>query len=180
MTRRLKFWIAWYIPLVGLYLAFASTIEPHELLLGLVAAAVGATAQELVNAQDLVRFRMKPRWLGDLWRLPGQVLADSWLLAVVLWRRIVRGQATTSAFRTVPFPVVQEDEAVTNARRALVTIAVSTAPNIYVVGIEGEDGVMLVHELVPRTDEPVPPSMLADVAGPGGAAPPRRGPEARR
>jgi hypothetical protein len=179
MTRRLKIWIAWYVPLVGLYLAFASTIDPHELLLGLVAAAVGATAQELVNAQDLVRFRLKPRWLVDLRLLPGQVLADSWLLAVVLWRRVARGQTTTGAFRTVPFPVVQEDEAVTNARRALVTMALSVAPNIYVVGIEGEDGVMLVHELIPKADEPVPPSMLADLAGPGVTGPSPRSPEAR-
>jgi hypothetical protein len=178
MTRRLKFWIAWYIPLVVLYLAFASTVEPHELLLGLVAAAVGATAQELVNAQDLVRFRLKPSWLVDLRRLPGEVLADSWLLAVVLWRRVARGQATTGGFRTVPFPVVQEDEAVTNARRALVTMALSVAPNIYVVGIEGEDGVMLVHELVPRAGDPLPPSMVADLAAPGAAGPPRN-PEAR-
>ena len=173
MTRRLKFWIAWYIPLVVLYLAFASTVEPHELLLGLVAAAVGATAQELVNAQDLVRFRLKPRWLADLRRLPGEVLADSWLLAVVLWRRVARGQATTGGFRTVPFPVVQEDEAVTNARRALVTMALSVAPNIYVVGIEGEDGVMLVHELVGKDGDPLPPSMVADLAGPDAAGTPR-------
>jgi hypothetical protein len=173
MTRRLKFWIAWYLPLVGLYAAFASTINVHELLLGLVAAAVGATAQELVNAQDLVRFRMKPRWLVDLRRLPGEVLADSWLLAVVLWRRVARGQATTGVFRTVPFPVVEEDEAVTNARRALVTMALSVAPNIYVVGIEGADGMMLVHELVGKAGNPLPPSMVADLAGPDAAGTPR-------
>jgi multisubunit Na+/H+ antiporter MnhE subunit len=161
MTRHLKFWIAWYVPLVGLWLAFTSTLDAHELLLGLVAAAVGATAQEVVNAQDLVRFRLRPRWLADLRLLPRQVLADCWPLAVVLWRRLARGQAVAGTFRTVPFPVVDQDDATENARKALVTAAVSVTPNTYVVGIEGEEGVMLIHQLVPDDGSPVPPSMLA-------------------
>ncbi len=161
MARRLKFWIAWYIPLVGLWLAFVGTLDRHELLLGLAAAALGATAQELVNAQDLVRFRLEPRWLRDLRPLPWQVVADSWLLTVVLIRQLARGQRAAGAFRTVPFPAPAEDDARANARKALVTAAVSLTPNTYVVGIEGEDGSMLVHQLVPSADAPVPPSMLA-------------------
>jgi multisubunit Na+/H+ antiporter MnhE subunit len=160
MTRRLKFWIAWYVPLVGLWLAFVGTLDRNEVLLGLVAAAVGATAQELVNAQDLVRFRLEPGWLRDLWRLPWQVLTDSWLLTVVLWRQLARGEAATGEFHTLPFPVAPEDDARANARKALVTAAVSVAPNTYVVGIEGDDGLMLIHRLVPSADAPVPPSML--------------------
>jgi hypothetical protein len=161
MTRRLKFWIAWYVPLVGLWLAFVSTLDRNEVLLGLVAAAVGATAQELVNAQDLVRFRLDPRWLRGLWRLPQQVLAESWLLTVVLWRQLARGRAAAGAFRTVPLPVAAEDDALANARRALITSTTSVAGNTYVVGIEGEDGTMLIHQLVPTSDAPVPASMLA-------------------
>jgi multisubunit Na+/H+ antiporter MnhE subunit len=153
---------------VVLWLAFVDTLDRHELLLGLFAAAVGATAQELVNAQDLVRFRLEPGWLRDLRLLPRQVVADSWLLAVVLVRQLARGDAA-GAFRTVPFPAPAEasraagmaDDARANARRALVTAAVSLTPNTYVVGIEGEDGTMLVHQLAPTTDAPVPPSMLA-------------------
>jgi hypothetical protein len=179
MRRRLKFWIAWYIPLVGLYLAFASSLDPYEIVLGLIAAAVGATAQELVNAQDLARFRLKPGWLVDLRLLPGEVLADCWLLAVVLWRRLARGEAPASGFRTIPFPVGQEDEAVANARKALVTATFSVAGNVYVVGIEGNDGVLLVHELVPGRHAPLPPRMLAGAAADGPEAA-GRDPEGRR
>jgi len=42
MTKRLLFWIAWYVPLVGLWLLFVVTLARPELLLGIVAAAVGA------------------------------------------------------------------------------------------------------------------------------------------
>jgi multisubunit Na+/H+ antiporter MnhE subunit len=163
MRKRLTFWIAWYLPLVGLWLLLVDTFARGELLLGLVAAAVGATAQELVNAQDLVRFRLEARWLRDLRLLPRLVLADSRLLVVVLWRQLTGRRRATGVFRAVAFPEGSPagDDARDNARRALVTTAVSLSPNSLVVGIEGGQGLMLVHELVPRPGSPVPPSMAA-------------------
>jgi hypothetical protein len=38
----------------------------------------------------------------------------------------------------------------------------SVAPNTVVVGIEGAEGELLVHQLVPEPGSPVPPSMLED------------------
>jgi multisubunit Na+/H+ antiporter MnhE subunit len=157
---RLRLWIAWYLSLVVLWLAFVDTFAPAELLLGLVAAAVAATAADLVRSQDLVRFELAPRWLRDLYRLPWQVLRDTWLLAVALWRHCT-GHPVRGAFRVVPFPS-EADDARSAARRALVTALVSVAPNSVVVGVEGGEGEMLVHQLVPDPGSPVPPSMLED------------------
>ena len=61
MLRRVTLWIAWYVPLVVLWLAFVDTLATAEVVLGLVAAAVAATAAEVVRGQDLVRFRLEPR-----------------------------------------------------------------------------------------------------------------------
>jgi multisubunit Na+/H+ antiporter MnhE subunit len=158
MLRRAKFWIAWYLALVALWLAFVDTFAPEEVLLGLVAAAVAATAADLVRAQDLVRFRLELRWLRDLGQLPGQVLRDCWLLATALWRHCT-GRPVRGAFRTLPFPT-ERDDASSAARRALVTGAVSLTPNTYVVGIEGDEGVAVVHQLVPEPGSPIPPSTL--------------------
>jgi multisubunit Na+/H+ antiporter MnhE subunit len=152
------FWIAWYVPLVVLWLAFVDTFDSAEVALGLVAAAVAATAAELVRSQDLVRFSMDPRWLGDVHRLPGQVLRDCWLLAVALWRHCT-GRPVRGVFRVVPFPT-EADDARSAGRRALVTTLVSVAPNTVVVGVEGAEGELLVHQLVPEPGSPVPPSML--------------------
>jgi multisubunit Na+/H+ antiporter MnhE subunit len=163
MRKRLLFWIAWYVPLVGLWLLFVVTLDPAELLLGVVAAAIGATAQELVNAQDLVRFRLEPPWLRGLRHLPKEVLVESWLLAVVLWRQLAGRRRATGEYRYVPFPADAEaDDAGANARKALVTIALSLAPNTYVIGIEGSDRAMLIHQLLPRPGSPVPASMAAE------------------
>jgi multisubunit Na+/H+ antiporter MnhE subunit len=159
MAQRVGFWIAWYVPLVVLWLAFVNTLAVAEVALGLVAAAVAATAADLVRSQDLVRFRLEVRWLHDLRQLPWQVLRDCWLLAVVLWRRCA-GRPVHGAFRVLPFPV-ERDDARSAARRALVTGTVSLTPNTYVVGCEG-DGVILLHQLIPEPGSPIPPSMLED------------------
>jgi multisubunit Na+/H+ antiporter MnhE subunit len=160
MARRVGFWIAWYVPLVILWLAFVNTLAVAEVAVGLVAAAVAATAADLVRSQDLVRFRMDPRWLRGLHRLPWQVLRESWLLAVALWRHL-RGRPVRGVFRVLPFPT-GGDDAHAAGRRALVTGALSLTPNTYVVGIEGGEGVVLVHQLVPEPGSPIPPSMLEE------------------
>jgi multisubunit Na+/H+ antiporter MnhE subunit len=162
VLRRVAFWIAWYVPLVVLWLAFVDTLAAAEVVLGLLAAAVAATAAEVVRDQDLVRFRLEPRWLRGLGRLPWQVLRDTWLLAEALWGQL-RGRPVRGVFRVVPFPA-EQDDARSAARRALVTGVVSLAPNTYVVGIEGDEGVVLVHQLVPEPGSPIPPSMLEDGA----------------
>jgi multisubunit Na+/H+ antiporter MnhE subunit len=160
MARRVGFWIAWYVPLVVLWLAFVDTLAAEEVALGLVTAAVAATAAELVRSQGLVRFHLDPRWLRDVHRLPWQVLRDCWLLSPPLWPhytvRPIRGE-----FRVVPFPV-EADDARSAARRALATALVSVAPNTVVVGVEGGEGGMLVHQLVPEPGSPVPPSLLQE------------------
>jgi multisubunit Na+/H+ antiporter MnhE subunit len=155
---RAMFWIAWYLPLVVLWLAFVDTLASAEVVLGTVAAAVAATVADLVRAQDLVRFRLEWSWLRDLDRLPWQVLGDAWALAGALWRQL-RGRPVKGVLRTVPYPV-ERDDARSAARRALVTGTVSLTPNTYVVGIEGDEGFALVHQLVPGPANPIPQSML--------------------
>ena len=165
MAKRIGFWIAWYLPMVLLWLAFVDTLAIQEVVAGLVAAAIAATAAELAWSQDLVRFRLDPRWLRGLPGLPWQVLRDTWLLTVALWRHCT-GNPVRGVFRVVPFPS-DADDARSAARRALVTVLASVAPNTVVVGVEGTEGTgveMLVHQLVPQAGSPVPPSMLEDRA----------------
>jgi multisubunit Na+/H+ antiporter MnhE subunit len=162
MAKRVGFWVAWYVPLVLLWLLFVDTFAGQEVIVGLVAAAIAATAAELVRSQELVRFRLEPHWLRGLPGLPWQVLHDTWLLTVALWRHCT-GSPVRGVFRVVPFPSEADDDR-SAARRALVTALVSVAPNTVVVGVEGAEGEMLVHQLVPEPGSPVPPSMLEDRA----------------
>ena len=160
MAKRVRFWVAWYVPLVLLWLLFVDTFAGQEVIVGLVAAAIAATAAELVRSQELVRFRLDPHWLRGLPGLPWQVLHDTWLLTVALWRHCT-GSPVRGVFRVVPFPSEADDDR-SAARRALVTALVSVAPNTVVVGVEGAGGEMLIHQLVPEPGSPVPPSMLEE------------------
>jgi hypothetical protein len=160
-ARRGVFWLAWYLPLFGLWILFVGTLALEEIVLGALAAAGAATAADIVRAQDLVRFRLRPRWLSGVWRLPWQLVTDSGLLAVALWRQLRRPGSVRGVFRVVPFPQ-EGDDAAAAARRALATAVVSLTPNTYVVGVEGNEGAALVHQLVRRPGGEIPQSMLKE------------------
>jgi multisubunit Na+/H+ antiporter MnhE subunit len=161
LLHRGRFWFAWYVPLFGLWLLFVDTLAAEEVVLGAIGAALAATAADVVRAQDLVRFRMRWRWLGALSMLPRQTVTDSWLLAVALWRQLRRPGSVRGLFRVLPFPVEGDDAAATT-RTALVTGVVSVAPNTYVVGVERGEGAMLVHQLVRRPGGEVPRVLLEE------------------
>lgn len=161
VLRHGRFWLLWYVPLFGLWILFVDTLAAEELVLGAIGAAVAATAADIVRAQDLVRFRMRARWLLALARLPQWTLTDSWLLAVALWRQLRRPGSVRGRFRLLPFPI-ERDDATSAARRALVTGVISLAPNSYVVGVERDEGCMLVHQLVRTQEEIVPRVVLED------------------
>jgi hypothetical protein len=161
MARRVKFWLAWYFPLFGLWLLFVDTLASPELVVGAIAAALAATAADVVREQDLVRFRMRARWLPGLASLPWQVVTDSWLLAVALWRELRRPGSVNGLFRVLPFPIDQDD-ATGAARSAMVTSIASIAPNTYVVGVERGEGTILLHQLVRSTGGEIPASMIEE------------------
>ena len=163
MRPRARYWIAWFLPLFVLWLAFVDNLATAEVVLGLVAAAVAATAAEVVRDQDLVRFRLEVPWLRDLRLLPWQAMRDCWTLAGALWRHLT-GRPVHGVFRALPFPT-ELDDARSAARRALVTGVVSLTPNTYVVGVEGDEGFVLVHQLVAEPGNPIPRSMLENRGG---------------
>jgi multisubunit Na+/H+ antiporter MnhE subunit len=161
MARRVKFWLAWYVPLFGLWLVFVDTLAVAELVVGAIAAALAASAADLVREQDLVRFRMRIRWLRGAWSLPRLVVVDSWLLAVALLRELRRPGSVQGLFRVLPFPV-DEDDATAAARSAIVASLASVAGNTYVVGVERSEGCVLIHQLVRRSGDEIPTSMLEE------------------
>jgi hypothetical protein len=112
-----------------------------------VASAVAATAATVVRAEGLVRFRPRPHWLLDVWRLPGRSLADTLRVFGVLGRRIFRGEPIRGRFRVEPFRL-GPDARRREARRAVFTIGASIPPNAYVVGVDDEEHTVLIHELV--------------------------------
>jgi hypothetical protein len=148
--RRVAAWLSWFAGLFVLWLLLVGTVQDVELIAGLCAAAIGATAMEVVRSQELLGFRVAWRWLRQAWKPLARVVPEFLLLMGALARR-PRG-----SFRTLDFPVGGE-RAVDAGRRAFVVLAGSLAPNRLVVDVDPDTGGALVHDLVPaRSSQELP------------------------
>jgi hypothetical protein len=128
------------------------TLDYEELVAGAGAAALGATASELVRSQGLLRFHPKLEWFPRALRLPLLLIKDTVTVFGALYRKVARGEPVAGVWRTLEFERGEEEDPRAAARRALVTTAVTFTPNAYVVGIERGEDLMLIHQLVASPD----------------------------
>ena len=145
--HRAATWLAWWVVLMSLWVAVDDSLQFDELLAGAGAAALAALAAEIASHQAAVRFRIKPGWLVGALRLPGQVARDTVTVFAALARTLVTRQAPQGAFRELPVRY-GDDSPLGVTRRVLITGAESLAPNKFVLGLDAERDVMVVHELV--------------------------------
>jgi multisubunit Na+/H+ antiporter MnhE subunit len=143
-------WLTWWILLMSLWVAVDDSLAPDELLAGAGAAALAALAAAMVSRQARLRYRIRAAWLPRALALPGQVVSDTVAVFGVL-ARTVAGQAPPprGVFREVPVRY-GDDTTLGVTRRVLLTGARSLTPNAFVVELDKERDVMLVHELVVR------------------------------
>lgn len=151
-------WLLRWALLMMLWLALTDTKNTQDVVAGLVAAAIGATAAGLVVrpgspstvAKSVAVLGIGPR---RLLRPPARMVSDTAILTAALARRLA-GRQVRGSFRAVQYR--PDAPRRSSAGRAATEIWGSLTPNRYVVGIDEEAGVLLVHELV-RTDEPLDP-----------------------
>ena len=137
----------WWVLLMSFWVILDDSIALDELLAGAAAAVLAATLAELVGHQAATRFRMRAGWVVPALGLPGQVVRDTVVVFAALWRRLAHGEQPPSGFREIPARFGDDsDEGVT--RRVLLVGGRSVAPNTFVLGIDKERDVMVVHQLV--------------------------------
>jgi multisubunit Na+/H+ antiporter MnhE subunit len=148
MIRAVVIWLGWWLFLFVVWMLLVLTQATAEVLAGVFAAAIGATAAEVVRRSGLVEvrpWRMSPR---RPWLLVFTVVSDCWLLTVALWRQLRWREENVGVFRGIPFKAGHDDDPKAVARRAASTAQISLTPNTYVIGIDRDLDNMLVHELV--------------------------------
>jgi multisubunit Na+/H+ antiporter MnhE subunit len=141
---------AWWVALAALWLVLDDTVAFPELMTGAAAALIGAVAAEVVHSQGLVRMRIRPGFLRYAWRPLLSLIPDTVRVMVVLFRQLVLRRPPRGEFRAVRFRAGRPDGARDTARRALAKELGSFAPNSYVIGVDAERDLMLVHQLKPR------------------------------
>jgi len=151
-------WMVRWVLFACLWLALTDTKNTQDVVAGLVAATLAATVSGLVVrpgrpktvANSLALLRIGPqRLLRPLARL----VVDTAVVTAALARRIA-GREVRGSFRAVRYRPDASRRTATG--RAVTEIWGSLTPNRYVVGIDDEEGVLLVHELA-RRDQPLDP-----------------------
>jgi multisubunit Na+/H+ antiporter MnhE subunit len=142
-------WLTWWVLLMSLWVAVDDSFASDELLAGAGAAALAALAAAVVSRQAGTRYRIKAAWLPRAFALPGQVVRDTVAVFAVLGRAVVTGQRPRGAYREIPVRS-GDDTPLGVTRRVLLTGARSLTPNAFVVDIDADRDVMLVHEVVAR------------------------------
>jgi multisubunit Na+/H+ antiporter MnhE subunit len=152
-------WGVRWLLLAALWLALTDSVKAPELATGAVAAALGASLRGMVSLPGGPRAphallglaRLGPRRLG---RPLVRLVLDTALVAMALWAQLASRKPVNGSFRAASYPL--HGDRASAAGRTLTEAWGSLGPNRYVVGIDEEQGLILVHELV-RSGEPLDP-----------------------
>jgi multisubunit Na+/H+ antiporter MnhE subunit len=147
LSQRASSWLAWWVLLMGLWVAVDDSIGLAEVGAGAAVAALAALLTEAALNQAGARITVRLRWLAAAYRLPGQVLGDTVLVFRALARQLIRREPPASGFRELPVRA-GGDSGADVTRRVLLIGASSLAPNTVVLGIDTDRDVMIVHQLV--------------------------------
>lgn len=140
--KRVATWSAWFAGLFVLWLFLVGTVQNLELVAGLAASAIGATAAEIARALGPLRMRLEWRWARRGWRPLVRVVPEFVLLLAALFRR------PQGTLRELEFPAGGQ-RGVDVGRRAFAVFAGSISPNRIVIDLDPERGRALVHDLLP-------------------------------
>lgn len=138
-------WLAIWLALFWLWLLLAGDWNRIEIIAAACGAAVAATIAEVARDRAGVEPRIPLRWIGRAWSVPHQIVIDFWLLIRALARSAVERRVVRGEYRAHPFPAGEGSSV-----RAWATWSAQFSPNAYIVDIDEERGLTLVHDLVPN------------------------------
>ncbi len=147
VARRVGSCLVWWALMMSFWVMIDDSIATDELLAGAGAAVLAALFAEMVTYQAATRFRLRIKWLVPALSLPGQVVRDTVIVYRALWRQLVLHEQPPSAFLELPARY-GNDTPGGMTRRTLLVGGTSVAPNTFVLGIDPERDVMVVHRLV--------------------------------
>jgi hypothetical protein len=145
-------WLEAWLALFWLWLLLAGDWNRIEIIAAACGATVAATIAEVARTRADVAPRIPPRWVARAWTVPHQIVVDFGIVTWALARSLVRRSVVRGEYRAHAFPA-REGTGV----RAWAAWAAQFSPNAYVVEIDPERELVLVHDLVPHrpSEEPV-------------------------
>ena len=147
-AQRIAFWLSWWAIAYGLWVLLVFKTEPAELVAGALAAALAATGAELVRSRGYAPFAPDLAWSRWVLHLPKEVVVDTWRMALLLVRHFARGEPIKGSLRIVKFSPGSRDDPRAQGRRTVVEWLACVSPNTYVIGIDEQHNVAVVHQLI--------------------------------
>jgi hypothetical protein len=108
---------------------------------GLLATAATVAFQATAG----VKFRPSVGMVMEGWRMPWLVVKGTWELAAALWAEVF-GSGANGEVAGVKYGACGEDGG-SAARRALVVTYTTSTPNIVVLGVVREEGILLYQQV---------------------------------
>jgi multisubunit Na+/H+ antiporter MnhE subunit len=131
--------VFWWLVLCGLWLLYVGQHTKENAVAGALAAAIAVGFAALVARLGLYRFGFRTRLLVGGATLPWHLVREFAVVALAL----LRGRP---AGRFVEYDVPARSP----GDRALVGLLGSITPNAYVVDVDRDRGVVVLHELDPK------------------------------
>ena len=139
-------WVAWWIALFWFWLLLVGQWNREEVVAAAIAATIAASLAELARTRTGFSARIPLCGLADLPPALGMVVVDfgivTWALLVSLARRrVVRGELFSRE-------LTDKSRARGTGPRAWTTIVASYSPNAFVLDIDPDEQLVLLHDLV--------------------------------
>jgi hypothetical protein len=153
--RRAAAVFLWWCALWGLWFAFQGEWNRIEWVAAACAATVASVLAALVASRGLLDARVPLTWIGRAWKVPLQVVIDFGIITLALGRAGLRRDRVGGRFVARPF-ADGADSSAGRGVRGFASVAATYSPNAYVVDIDTERDLVLLHDLVvhPPSEEP--------------------------
>jgi multisubunit Na+/H+ antiporter MnhE subunit len=144
----IRFWLLAWLASAALWMVLVDSVRIAELVAGAVVAAIAATGFEAVRRQRVAAQAVRPDLALRGWRVLPKALPDVWRLTRAALVQLRRREPVRGRVVAMPFGHTGDDGD-DRAARALSAALGSIAPNSIVIGVDRDNGFLLVHQLEP-------------------------------
>lgn len=153
--RHARAWLIAFVVLWFGWILLAGEWNHYQWIAASGAAAVAATVGEIARTRSGVAARVPLAWLRRGYSAFLQVFVDFGIVLWVLARSALRRETVHGAFHSHESDMTGDGPAAVGVR-AWRTLLADYSPNAYVVDVDRDTGLVLLHELVPRRSSEEP------------------------
>ncbi|HLZ40731.1 MAG TPA: hypothetical protein VKQ11_07210 [Candidatus Sulfotelmatobacter sp.] len=129
------------------WLVLVGTFSLHELLIGVIAAALTAAGMLVVTVNYPAPFSPTLGELLTCWRLSWYLLSGTWEVLSVAAKDALGVERGQSLFRVSRYEPGTKEDPHRTARRVLAVVYTTAAPNFIVLGINPNQRTLLFHQI---------------------------------